>query len=293
MQIRHLTRATRKYSQHALLGLAFLAGVSPAMALPMVAIYDANDLVFFDSAAPGTIVDVLPVSGLQPGESLLGIDRRPLTGGLYGLGSSGRLYAIDMFSGAAAQVGDVLAVALTGTSFGFDFNPAADRIRVISNAELNFRLNPITGAVVDTDGGTAGTQTDPGLTPAGNAVAAAYDRNDNDGGTPTTLYVIDSALDQLQLQGGFNGVPSPNGGMLTNVGSLAVDTTEAVGFDIADSSNGFAVLNVAGVSTLHSINLSTGTATAIGAVGVNGVSGLAVLTAFPVAEIFRDGFEAL
>src|SRR5206468_8811104 len=99
----------------------------------LVALSMNNQLVAFDSGAPGTIQATLPITGLQSGESILGIDFRPGTGQLYGLGSSNRLYVINM-SGAAAPVGaGTFAVPLSGTAFGFNFDPVADRIRVVSN----------------------------------------------------------------------------------------------------------------------------------------------------------------
>src|SRR4051812_1557160 len=56
----------------------------------------ANTLLRFDSTAPGTILSTIAVSGLQVGETLEGIDFRPANGQLYGLGSTSRLYSIDI-----------------------------------------------------------------------------------------------------------------------------------------------------------------------------------------------------
>src|SRR4030095_15839230 len=104
----------------------------------------------------------------QGGENVLGIDFRPATGELYGLGSTSRLYRIDIANGAAVQVGaGPFSPLLSGTDFGFDFNPQSDRIRVVSDAEQNLRLNPDTLA----------TFVDAALNPAGNVVAAAYTNN--------------------------------------------------------------------------------------------------------------------
>src|SRR3954463_12181569 len=55
----------------------------------------ANALVRFDTATPGTIISSTPITGLQSGESVLGIDFRPATGDLYALGSTSRLYIIN------------------------------------------------------------------------------------------------------------------------------------------------------------------------------------------------------
>src|SRR5688572_9700473 len=115
---------------------------------PLFATNSAGNLLRFDSATPGTIDASVPISGLQAGESLLGIDFRPASGVLYGLGSTNRLYTIDA-GGAATQVGG--PYALNSGSFGFDFNPTVDRIRVVNSANDNVRLNPITGALAATD----------------------------------------------------------------------------------------------------------------------------------------------
>src|SRR5687768_1999809 len=94
----------------------------------VVALTSTDQLVTFDSSTPATTSTPVGVTGLASSETLLGIDFRPATGQLFGLGSTGQLYRINRTSGAATAVGAPLTV--TGTSFGFDFNPAVDRIRV-------------------------------------------------------------------------------------------------------------------------------------------------------------------
>ena len=121
-----------------------------------------------------------------------------------------------------------------------------------------------------------------------NIVGAAYDRNDNDGATPTTLFGIDSSLDVLVRQGAVDGNAadaagggSPNGGLLTTLGSLGVLVTDLVGFDIIDQGTAgvgaaLSVMQVEGETTskLFSINLNAstpnqprGAATLVGEVG--------------------------
>jgi parallel beta-helix repeat protein len=247
---------------------------------PLLGLDITNNLLRFDSTAPTTILSTVPVIGLQLGEDLLGIDYRPATGQLYGLGSTGRLYTLDEVTGDAVQVGTgTFAVALSGTSFGFDFNPTVDKIRVVSDLGQNFRLNPLTGAQVDSDPATAGTQLDADLNPAGvNVIGSAY-TNNRAGVATTTLYGIDFTTDQLVLQGGLDGVPSPNLGAITAVGLLDFDTTSDVGFDIAASGIVFASLTdpLALESTLVTIDLISGQATKVGdiAAGVP-LRGLAV-----------------
>src|SRR5262249_4813552 len=109
----------------------------------LVALSTKNQLLAFDSSAPGTIQGTLPVTGLQASEALLDIDFRPSTGQLYALGSSNRIYTVNTTSGVATPVGSgTFAVPLSGAAFGFNFDPVADQIRVISDTGQNLRLNP-------------------------------------------------------------------------------------------------------------------------------------------------------
>lgn len=247
-------------------------------AVTLYGVTAANSLVRFSSATPGTIDTTVAITGLQAAETVVGIDVRPATLQLYLLGSTSRLYTLDPGTGAATLVGTAaFTPALSGTSFGFDFNPAVDRIRVVSDAEQNLRLHPDLGTVVDGDAATAGIQPDPNLNPAGNVVAVAY-TNNVAGTATTTLFGIDSASDMLVRIGGANGTPSPNLGVITNIGALGVDTTEVVGFDITNpGGTAYATLRVGGNSQLYTINLTTGAATLVGNVG--GTSALTGLTA--------------
>ncbi len=245
--------------------LASLFGIAIAGEASALAVYgltDANALVRFDSASPGTINNTVAVTGLNSGATLLGIDFRPANGQLYGVSSDSRLYTINLSSGVATAIGSAGAFTLNGTSFGFDFNPVPDRIRVTSNADQNLRLNQNTGALQGTDTSLAYALGDSNAPNNPNIVGSAYTNSFS--GTPTTtLFGIDSALDILVTQN------PPNAGTLNTVGSLGFDTSDQVGFDIFFFGNqAFASLTaVGGSSSFYSINLGTGAATAIGAIG--------------------------
>jgi hypothetical protein len=271
-----------------LLALAALA--EPAAAARLAAIAGSTTLVTFDSASPGTIRNTINVSGLMAGESLVALDLRPLNDVLYAVTSAQRVVIIESCSGVAIPTGLSFAPALAGSVIGLDFNPTVDRLRIVTDAEENFRFNPVTAVPVDADAGLGGVQYDTPLSPAGTPVAAAYDRNDNDPTTPTTLFVLDSAADELRRQGGIDGSPSPNLGALTTIGPLGVDANTAAGFEIVGANQAFAMLNVGGFSRLYSIDLGSGAATLIGSVGANGLTGLA---AIPPRGLFADGFELL
>lgn len=241
----------------------------------LVGLTSTDQLVTFDSATPATTTNAVAVTGLGASESLLGIDYRPATGQLYGLGSTGQLYTINSTTGAATAVGTPLTI--TGTNFGFDFNPQVDRIRVVSDADANFRAVPGTGAAVtppDTNLAYATGDANAGANP--NVVAAAY--NNNFASTSsTTLYVIDTTLDILATQGsgpGVTPVVSPNTGQLFTVGALGIDVDNNGAFDVAESDGvAYATFGAPGggggggggaPSTLYTINLTTGAATAVG-----------------------------
>jgi hypothetical protein len=243
-----------------LAGLLGLAIGGEASALAVYGLTTANSLVLFDSAAPGTVNSSVNISGLNTGASLRGIDFRPVDGQLYGVSSDNRIYTINTTSGVASVIGAAGAFSLSGTSFGFDFNPTVDRIRVTSDADQNLRLNPITGGLAATDGNLAYVGTNVGANP--NIVGSAY-TNSFLGATTTTLFDIDSALDLLVTQA------PPNAGTLNTVGALGFNTSDQVGFDIFFFGNqAFASLTTPGAgSSLFSINLATGAASNIGAIG--------------------------
>ncbi|MFY9572608.1 MAG: DUF4394 domain-containing protein, partial [Blastocatellia bacterium] len=213
------------------------------------AVTTSNQLVSFDSATPGTTSTPVAITGMQAGEIVLGIDFRPATGQLYALGNTARIYTINRVTGAATAVSaGPFATPLNGTEFGFDFNPTVDLIRVVSDLEQNFRVSPVNGAPVGFDANLAYAAGDPNFGQNPDVVGAAYTNNFN-GALTTTLYDIDSSLDLLARQGGLGGPPSPNTGQLFTTGSLTVDTSNLVGFDISAGGVAFAALTAGIVSS--------------------------------------------
>jgi hypothetical protein len=85
----------------------------------------------------------LSITGLGSGESLHGIDLRPATGEFCGLGRPSRLYTIDPATGAATQIGSSGLFTLSGSAYGFDFNPTVDRICVVGNNGQDLRRVPL------------------------------------------------------------------------------------------------------------------------------------------------------
>jgi dipeptidyl aminopeptidase/acylaminoacyl peptidase len=250
---------------------------SPTSPVTVFAVTTTNNLLTFSSATPGTLSATAAITGLQTGETVVGIDVRPATRQLYALGSTGRLYIVNPVTGAATLASTV-STALSGTAFGVDFNPVPDRLRVTSDADQNLRINVDTGAAtVDTPLAYAAGDANAGQNP--NVVGSAY-TNNVAGATTTTLYGIDSNRDVLVTQN------PPNDGTLNTVGALGVNTSDVAGFDIATGSGtAFAALNTGGGETgLYTINLTTGAATLVGQIGPAGtgmVRGLTVVNPFP------------
>lgn len=223
----------------------------PTKAVTLFGVNASNQLIRFDSTTPNNVTVIGNITGLQSGESILGIDFRPATGQLYALGSTGRLYIINK-ANAVATLAATLSVSLNGTDFGFDFNPVPDRLRIVSNTGQNLRVNPNDGSTI----------VDGALNPGSPSVTAAGYTNNFAGATSTTLYVIDTGSDRLLIQN------PPNNGTLVDVGPLGVDATSANGFDIfAGDGIAYAALTVAGSTGLYTINLSTGAATLVGSIG--------------------------
>ena len=209
------------------------------------AVDQSNNLLIFNPTASGVVTK--PLTGLAMGETIVGIDMRPATGQLFALGSTSRIYAVNMSNGAGAMIGSgPFTPALSGTSFGFDFNPTVDRIRVVSNTGQNLRLNPNDGTVAVTDAP---------LNPGTPSVDAAGYINSFPGATTTVLYDIDFGTDRLHIQN------PPNAGTLDAGKPLGIDVSASNGFDIGGrTNNAYGIFTVGGNNGLYSVNLATGAA---------------------------------
>ncbi|HEX8453660.1 MAG TPA: DUF4394 domain-containing protein [Longimicrobium sp.] len=216
----------------------------------------ANNLVEFGSRSADA-VRRREISGLQPGEVLVGIDYRAGNANLYGVGNTSRLYVIDARDGevVATPVAGPFVPALEGEAFGTDFHPGADRLRVHGSGGQNLRLDPA-GTVSATDPPLTYAPGDPGAITTPRIAGTAYTT-----GTPTLLYGIDSNRDVLVT------FPNSDAGVAKTVGPLGLNTSDDVGFDIVVTREGpiaFAVLSETRVSRLYRIDLATGTPTLIG-----------------------------
>jgi hypothetical protein len=235
--------------------------------LKVFGVTDDGRLMRFSTRAPERARNVGYISGLSGMDTaLVGIDFRVQDGKLYGVGNFGGVYTIDTKTAQATLV-NTLTVPLSGNSFGVDFNPAADRLRIISDMGQNLAHNVNAGGVTASNGVL--TYTPPPAAPvtALGVAGAAYTNNDlNQPATGTTLFDLDTTLDQIVIQS------PPGNGILVATGQLGFDAGAVAGFDIytrlskgvAVGNEAFATLSSDGKYSLFGISLLTGRATWLG-----------------------------
>jgi hypothetical protein len=243
--------------------------LTPGPDLNFYALTNDNKILALNAKNPSNVLATVTITGLQTGENIMGIDFRPATGQLYGIGSTSRIYVIDYKTGIARPIGAAsFATPISGSNFGFDFNPTVDRIRLVSSNGQNLRLNPETGAVMIIDGPINGV--------ANAKVSSVAYTSNRAGAASTILFDIDATTDKLYKQ------DPPNDGKLVEVGSLGFDVDEVGGFDInPDGSVALAALQVGGRSSLFTVELATGKASKIADLGSQ-ITGIAIPTE-PVA----------
>src|SRR5262245_2856372 len=202
------------------------------------------------------------VQSLQPqglSGRLLGIDMRPADGKLYGITSTNDVYRIDPGTGAATQVSS-LTVPFDGDNrSAMDFNPQADRLRLVSRDGQNLRVNVVLGATA-VDGALRYKDGDPAAGARPRVTAGAYTHNVRDA-PDTKLFDIDSERDTLVLQ------DPPNDGVLVTIGPLGTDFGPSGGFDIVTDASGRDEGYAASGATLYAIDLTTGAAKTLGTIG--------------------------
>ncbi|SEQ92324.1 protein of unknown function [Lentzea xinjiangensis] len=218
----------------------------------------------FTTDRPQVLDWVRTIQGFKGDTAAVGLDYRVQDGLMYIVGNHGGVYTVkisppDVIITKVSQ----LTVPLHGTNFGVDFNPAADRLRVLGDTGQNLR-HDLNTHTTTTDVALT-TPPTPGTTLG--VTAAAYTNNDLNPDTATTLFDIGTATDQVLVQ-------SPaNNGTLAPTGRLTVDAGANAGFDIystlsngkATSAAGFATLAAPdGTSSLYGVNLLSGMATGIG-----------------------------
>jgi len=209
-----------------------------------------NDIVTFDSAAPGIILSEFNISGLASGETIRGIDM--WNGIVYGMGSQGHLYSLNYTTGAATPIGASFGIAPNGAAFGVENSPAG--FHVVSELDQNLLVNRATGVA------TAGTAVNPGGGAAVFLDGLAWRAS------TSTMFGIDSLGNTVGTWNPVTGTYTTLGGG----GAIGFDVARINGFDISDGT-GIAYL-VSGASSsdtqanLYQVNLTSGMASLSGLV---------------------------
>lgn len=245
------------------------------------ALTSSGKILGFDSSAPDRLDSEVSVSGLASGESLVQLAYRPANGLFYCLTSDERLCTVDPASGSVSLVSTQAFVEDGLPSAVIDFNPVADRLRVISG-EQNLRVNPADGTLAATDTDLAYDEDDENADSTPKLAALAYDHNDA-GASSTTLYGLDLNTQSLVRVGSEGGSPdSPNGGLLFTIAKTSVAFTANAALDIEPGGDtAYAVLGANGVgAALYRLDLSDGSADLVGSIddGDRTIISLAVAT---------------
>jgi hypothetical protein len=233
---------------------AFLSLGAAAQATDIVALTADNQLLRFDSEArrAGAPVRISGADG-----RVIGIDQRPQDGRLYGLTDAGQIVSLDPATGRATEVSRLSERFESGGRAIVDFNPRADRLRVMGLSGQSLRVNIMTGATVrdgelkNGDGPLA--QTRPRIT------AGAY-TNSVDGREGTMLLTLDTLVGALNVQN------PPNDGVQAPRARLSMSLPASAAFDILASGASDNIGLVLSEGTLHRLDLMSGALTATGRV---------------------------
>jgi Domain of unknown function (DUF4394) len=250
--------------------LAAMAAVlmtSAAANAAQLAALVGNDTIAWVDTAQKKATGMTKVTGISG--ALVGIDVRPADGMLYGLVDDGTVVTIAQ-DGKATMKSKLDTMIAKGATVTVDFNPVADRMRVIGSDGMNLRANVDDGKVTK-DGDLKFAETDMHKGEKPNVVGGAY-INSVKGAKETALYDIDLATGALVKQA------PPNDGILNTVGMLGVKP-DMVAFDIWSDGQGKNEAWLMAGDWLHRVDLTTGKATPT--VQINGVKGVRDIAILP------------
>jgi hypothetical protein len=229
-------------------------------------------LAKFDTATPGDVTTIGPVSGLlgPPGSDLItAIDFRPSDGRLYAISNQNRVYTIDTSTGAATAVGlTPFTPSIPTSTIGLDFDPVRDELRLVTDGvgggPVNLSISPTTGqATVDTPPNRAPGDTSVQRNPCFQSLAYT---NNFQGATSTTLYGLGGCGSQLLRMGSDNGDPLPaSSGRFSLVENLNpyvnLPATPRGGLDISPGGDAYALVQQSCCVYLYRVDLRPGAQT--------------------------------
>jgi hypothetical protein len=218
-----------------------------AHAAPVAGLTGDKTIVWFDTEKP-EITKTVEVTGV---DRLLGIDLRPGDNKVYGVAADGTIVTIDLESGASTAGAKLSTMLPDGVSASVDFNPMADRLRIMGSDGTNLRAHPDTGEVT-TDGALNFEAGDANAEAKPNIVATAYI---NSHGKPEKTAMYDIGAD-----GTFIQQTAPNDGTLKTIGALGV-TSDTYAFDVQTTADGTNTAWLVAGDALYTVDIQTGAAT--------------------------------
>jgi hypothetical protein len=239
-----------------------LAGA--ALAVSVGAITAAHAATLIGLTADGQIVqiDTTAMTASAPraiagaSQRIVGIDRRPADGKLYGLAADGAIVTIDPATGAATAVSKLSQAVELGGRPIVDFNPAADRLRVIAKGGVSLRIAVETGATT-VDKPLVFDQSEGNTGKMPSVVAGAY-TNSVTGAKATELLHIEMLSESLVLQA------PPNDGILKQRGKLGLKPSASTTMDIWSDAEGRNTAFMIADRVLYTVDLAKGAATRVG-----------------------------
>lgn len=250
-----------------LTGIAIPATAGQAATL--AALQDGKTIAWIDTDSK----KVTGSANLAGGAMLVGMDVRPADGKLYGVTPDGAIVIIEPKTGKWDKKSQLSEKLPAGATISVDFNPVADRMRIIASNGMSLRVNVDDGkATVDGALKYADADANKGKTPS--VLAIGYS-NSVAGTKETTLYDIDVANGMLVRQ-----VP-PNDGTLNSIGALGIKLEGPVAFDVWSDGKGANTGWLLAGGSLYTVDLATGGAKPVGAInGLKGkISDIAILPA--------------
>jgi len=235
-----------------------LLAANVAQAGSIIGLVDGKSIVTIDPATR----KVTGAAEIKGAASVVGIDVRPADGLLYAVSADGGIYTVDPKTGAATMKSKLSEPLKAGVTVTVDFNPLADRLRVITSDGTNLRVNVDDGKAT-VDGALKFKEGDANAGKTPNVIAGAYTNSANPKPAATALYDIDAA-------GHLLSQAPPNDGVLNTIGMLGVKIDGPVAFNIVNKGEDNAAWLATG-GTLYSVDLKTGKATVAGKLeGVKG-----------------------
>lgn len=244
-----------RYAAYTAAAILLSAGAAHTVqAETVAALVDGKSIAWIDTSAK----KVTGMVALDGGASLVGFDVRPSDGKLYGVTPDGLIVTVDAKSGKWEKKSQLREKLPAGEAIAIDFNPVADRMRIIASNGMSLRVNVEDGKAT-VDGSLKYAETDASKGKMPKVTAASY-TNSVAGTKETVLYDIDASTGTLLKQA------PPNDGIVSGIGKLGVALDGPLAFDIWTDGKGGNVGWLLASGNLHTVDLANGAAKSVGAI---------------------------